>query len=101
MVIGIDHPHTTHSGNYVPYVAVCGPQGPIFKYKGACCFLATKEPTWLWFGVVIGIDHPHTHCGNCVSHVSVCGPQGPILKYKGPAYSYQLRQPLDSGVVWW
>ena len=33
MVIGIDHPHT-HSGNYVPYVAVCGPKGAIFKYKG-------------------------------------------------------------------
>ena len=86
MVIGIDHPHT-NNGNFVPFIAVCGPQGPIFKYKRACFFLATKEATWLWFGMVIGIDHPHIQSGNYVPHIAICGSQGPILKYKGPAYS--------------
>ena len=33
MVIGIDHPHT-HNGKYVPYIEVCGSQGPIlYKYS--------------------------------------------------------------------
>ena len=57
------------------------------KIKGYACFLATKAASWLWFGMVIGIDHPHTQSGNYGPHVAICGPQGPILKYKGPAYS--------------
>ena len=38
MVIGIDHLHI-HNGKFAPYVEVCGPQGPIFEYKGAVFFL--------------------------------------------------------------
>ena len=33
MVIGIDHPHICN-GKYAPYSEVCGPQGPMIKYKG-------------------------------------------------------------------
>ena len=50
-------------------------------------FLATKAASCLWFGMVIGSDHPHTHNGNYVPYVAVCGPQGPLFKYKGPAFS--------------
>ena len=50
-------------------------------------FLATKAANCLWFGIVIGSDHPHTHNGNYVPYVAVCGPQGPLFKYKGPAFS--------------
>ena len=57
------------------------------KFKGYAFFLATKAASWLWFGMVIGIDHPHTHNGNVVPFIAVCGPQGPIFKYKGPAFS--------------
>ena len=57
------------------------------KIKGYAFLLATKAACWLWFGKVIGIDHPHTHDGNYVPYVAVCGPQGPIFKYKGPAFS--------------
>ena len=51
--------------------------------------------------MAIGIDHPLNRNGNFVPYAAVCGSQRPILKDKGPAYSYQLRQPLDSGLVWW
>ena len=64
-----------------------GPQGPILKIQRACFFLATKAATWLWFGMVIGIDHPHTNNSNYATYFEVYGPQGPILKYKGPAFS--------------
>ena len=56
------------------------------KIKG-CLFLATKAASCLWFGMVIGSDHPHTHNGNYVPYVAVCGPQGPLFKYKGPDFS--------------
>ena len=46
-------------------------------------FLATKAATWLWFGMVIGIDHPHTNNSKYATYFEVYGPQGPILKYKG------------------
>ena len=55
--------------------------------KGYAFFLATKAASWLWFGMVIGIDHPHTNNGKFVPFIAVCGPQGPIFKYKGPAFS--------------
>ena len=32
MLIGIDHLHT-RNGKYAPYVAICGPQGPIYKLQ--------------------------------------------------------------------
>ena len=50
-------------------------------------FLATKASNCLWFGTVIGSDHPHTHNGNYVPYVAVCGPQGPLFKYKGSDFS--------------
>ena len=68
MVIGNDHPHP-HNGKYAPYVEVCGPQGPIFEYKGAVFFLAIKATTWLWFGMVICIHHPHIHNGKYTPYV--------------------------------
>ena len=61
-----------------------GGQEKIIKYA---FFLATKAASWLWFGMVIGIDHPLTHDGNYVPHVAVCVPQGPLFKYKGAAFS--------------
>ena len=39
-----------------------GPRGLYLNTK-ARFFLATKAATWLWFGMVIGSDHPHTHNG--------------------------------------
>ena len=29
------HKKNTHNGKYASYVEVCGPQGPIFEYKGS------------------------------------------------------------------
>ena len=49
-------------------------------------FLATKAATWLWFGMVIGIDHSHTNNSKYATYFEAYGPQGPILKYKGPAF---------------
>ena len=51
MVIGIDHLHI-HNGKFAPYVEVCGPQGPIFEYKGAVFFLAIKAThlALVWYG---------------------------------------------------
>ena len=63
------------------------PSGAKKKIKGYAFILATKAASWLWFGMVIDIDHPHTHNGNYVPNVALCGPQGPIFKYKGPAFS--------------
>ena len=39
--------------------------------------------SWLWFGMVIGIDHLHIHSIKFAPYVEVCGPQGPIFEYKG------------------
>ena len=71
-----------------------GPMGQILwaiggqeKIKGNVFFLATKASNCLWFGTVIGSDHPHTHNGNYVPYVAVCGPQGPLFKYKGSDFS--------------
>ena len=81
MVIGINHLHI-HNGKFAPFVEVCGPQGPIFEYKGSVFFLTIKATTWLWFDMVICIHHPHIHNGKYTPYVEVCGPQGPISKFK-------------------
>ena len=49
-VIGSDHLHT-HNGNYVPYVAVCGPQGPYLNIKGLI-FLSNQGSylALVWYG---------------------------------------------------
>ena len=60
--------------------------------------LATKAASWLWFGMVIDIDHPHTHNGNYVPYVALFGPQGPIFKYKGPAFSNMLKDVCPTGL---
>ena len=51
MVIGIDHLHI-HNGKFAPYVEVCGPQGPIFEYKGGCFFLSNQgnHLALVWYG---------------------------------------------------
>ena len=59
-----------------------GLQGPIFEYKGAVFFLAIKATTWLWFGMVICIHHPHIHNGKYTPYVELC-----ISKIKGAALS--------------
>ena len=64
-----------------------GPRGPYMLISRTHFFLATKAATWLWFGMVIGIDHPHTNNSLYATSFEVYGPQGPILKYKGPAFS--------------
>ena len=70
MVIGIDHLHI-HNGKFVPYVEVCGPQGPIFEYKGPAFFLETEAATCLRFCMVIGIDYPHTHNGPSIHNANM------------------------------
>ena len=80
-------PYICYMATMAPWGKYHGPQGPIKKFKGYAFFLATKAASLLWFGMVIGIDHPHTHNGNFVPFIAVCGPQGPIFKYKGPAFS--------------
>ena len=69
-----------HSLKYV------GPRGLYLK-KRACFFSATKAANWLWFGMVIGNDHPHPHSGKYAPYVEVFGPQGVIYKYIGPTFS--------------
>ena len=90
MAIGIDHP-LNRNGNFVPYAAVCGPQGPIlqraYKIQRACLFLPTETASWLRISMVVGIDNLHIHIDKHAPYVEGCGPQGPIFKYKGPAFS--------------
>ena len=62
-----------------------GPRG-LYLNMRTYLFLATKAATWLWFGMVIGIDHPHTHSGKYTQYVEAYGPQGPIFKYEGSAF---------------
>ena len=54
-------------------------------------FLATKAATWLWFGMVIGIDHLHIHNGKFAPYVEVCGPRGPIFEYKGAVFFLAIK----------
>ena len=69
-----------------PQMKVKGPRGP-YKNAKACFFLVIKAANWLWFGMVIGIDHPQPHNVKYAPYVEVYGPQGPIYKYKGPTFS--------------
>ena len=68
------------------------------EIQRTCFFLATKAVSWLLFGMVIFINHPHTL--NCiyVPYVTACVPQD-VFKYKGPVFSYQPRQLLGSAFV--
>ena len=52
-----------------------GTRGIYLNTKGLF-FLAGKAATWLWFGVVIRIDHAHIRNGKFVTYVEVCGPRG-------------------------
>ena len=61
--------------------------GAYIQIQRACFFLATKAATWLWFGMVIGNDHPHPHNAKYAPYVEVYGPQRPIYKCKGPTFS--------------
>ena len=67
-----------------------GPRGLYINIKG-CLFLATKAATWLWFGMVIGIDHLHIHNGKFAPYVEVYGPQGPIFEYKGAVFFLAIK----------
>ena len=78
--------HTPTMVNKHHMLKYVGPRGPYMLISRACFFLATKAATWLWFGMVIGIDHPHTNNSKYATYFEVYGPQGPILKYKGPAF---------------
>ena len=95
MVIGIDHQYT-HNVKYAPYVKVDGPQGHML----AGFFLATKAVTRLYFGMMIGIGYSNTHNGKSLQYVEGGGPWDLYLNTKGLAFSCQLKQPLDSGLVW-
>ena len=64
-----------------------GPKGLYLNIKGLLFFLAIKATTWLWFGMVICIHHPHMHNGKYTPYVELCGPQGPISKIEGAALS--------------
>ena len=46
---------------------------------------ATEAAIWLWFSMVINIDHLHIHNNKHAPYFEGCGPQGPI--FKGPAFS--------------
>ena len=74
-------------GNIGPMGQISWAIGGQEKIKGNVFFLATKVSNCLWFGTVIGSDHPHTHNGNYVPYVAVGGPQGPLFKYKGSDFS--------------
>ena len=43
MVVDIDNLHI-HSGKHTPYVEGCGPQGPIFEYKGPAFSWQLRQP---------------------------------------------------------
>ena len=72
--------------NMLHILKYVGPRGLYLDIKGLL-LRSTKAATWFWFGMVICIDHPHTHNGKYAPYVEVCGPRGPIFKYKGPAFS--------------
>ena len=62
ILIRVTDPHILVLWGRIICLSICGANW----LPWACFFLATKEATWLWFGMVIGIDHPHTHSGNYV-----------------------------------
>ena len=53
------------------------------KYIEPAFFLVTKAATWLWYDIVICIDHPHTHNGNYVLMLQYLGPRGLYSNVKG------------------
>ena len=57
-----------------------GPRGPYMLISRARFFLATKAATWLWFGMVIGIDHPHTNNSKYATYFEVYGAPGAYIK---------------------
>ena len=66
MVIGIDHSHTKNG---------VGLRG-LYQHIKGLSFLATKGATWLWFGIVTGIQHPYSHNCKYALNVEVCEPLG-------------------------
>ena len=83
MVIGIDHLHI-HNGKFAPYVEVCGPQGPIFEYKGAVFFFLSNQGNYLalvWYGDAFII---HTSTMVNIPHMlNYACPRSLYLKLKG------------------
>ena len=61
--------------------------GANIQIEMAFFFLGTKAATWLSFGMVIDIHHPHIYKDEYAPYIEVYGPQGPIIGYEGPAFS--------------